>query len=282
MHLTLPLPRALKDRIPLSAKLRVLYHVHNALARLPGSERVGLRLAPKNGMWLVEERGRERSIGVTAFGRWVRFDRGIAFQLERLAKQYGVGKHYTIERGDAVLDVGANVGEFTLYAYGRGARVVAVEADEKVAKILRYNTRDARGVDVIAQPIWEKDGTVTFYSSPADAESSIIAPVEYDAKIEREALALDTVSSRAGLERIKVLKCDAEGAEPEVLRGASATLARTEWVAFDCGPERGGVATYDTCRAMLEERGFQVVSAPPAPRRRVILVARNTALVSSA
>jgi len=49
------------------------------------------------------------------------------------------------------------------------------------------------------------------------------------------------VIRRAGLENktIKLLKLEAEGAEPEILQGAKQTLPHVMYVAADLGPERG-------------------------------------------
>ena len=39
--------------------------------------------------------------------------------------------------------------------------------------------------------------------------------------------------------KIKLLKVEAEGAEPEVLLGTAKILKRIEFISVDCGPERG-------------------------------------------
>ncbi len=272
--------RSARQRVPLSVKLRVLYHAHNALSVVPGSERIRLRAQPVADFWLVHERGHaEMSIAITAFERWIRFDRGITHQLSRLAKQYGVGKFLEIEPGDRIVDIGANVGEFSLYASGRGAKILAIEADKKTARILRVNVGHIEDVSVEVCPVWEEDTVLDFYSSPDDAESSIIAPTTTVRSVDRrQAHRLDTLVERwADDGPIKLIKCDAEGAEPEVLRGASQTLRRTEWIAFDVGPERGNDDTYDECLEIVRESGFEVVGErPTGVRRRKVLIARRT------
>jgi FkbM family methyltransferase len=277
--MTMTVLRAIKDRIPLSTKLKVRFYLHNALSLLPRSERVRLRVRRVDGYWKVSEHSRGAaggSIAVTSFRRWVRFDRGIDHQLTRLARHYGAGRYFEIARGDQVIDIGANVGEFSLHAARAGARVLAVEADAKVAAILRENARDVPAIEVVNQPIWSKDEVIELYSSPDDAESSLIRPSEYDQVVRVEATRLDTLAAKKGIGRVKLIKCDAEGAEPEVLGGASDVLARTEWVSFDCGPEREGKPTLDECRSILVRAGFEIVSAPVRRGARVILVGRNT------
>jgi FkbM family methyltransferase len=60
-------------------------------------------------------------------------------------------------------------------------------------------------------------------------------------EINVKAEALDQIVNTAFPDRkIAVLKIEAEGSEPEVLRGASQTLARTKIVAVDAREERKG------------------------------------------
>jgi len=57
-----------------------------------------------------------------------------------------------------------------------------------------------------------------------------------------------------------LIKCDAEGAEREILNGAAKILRKTEWVAFDCSPERHGTSTVEYTREFLIDNGFTVCS----------------------
>jgi hypothetical protein len=51
---------------------------------------------------------------------------------------------------------------------------------------------------------------------------------------------------------------DAEGAEPEVLKGATLTLAKIKWVAIVVGPEREDRGTFREVQEILEQSGFKV------------------------
>ncbi len=61
----------------------------------------------------------------------------------------------------------------------------------------------------------------------------------YDSVREVQATTLDRVLDEAGVDPVQLLKLEAEGAEPEVLAGASAHLSRIDYIAADLGPERG-------------------------------------------
>ena len=76
-----------------------------------------------------------------------------------------------------------------------------------------------------------------------------------------------------------MIKCDAEGAEPEVLAGAVATLRKTRYVAIDCGPERGliGDRTNNEVKEILLSLDFEILEEFYGPRE--ILVAKNNNLI---
>lgn len=217
-----------------------------------------LRLHRAGSVWVVESEGRR--ITVPSARRWQHYKRGLAARLEKLAAQYGVGPEATIEAGHTVVDIGANIGEFALYAAGRGARVFAIEPDPMIHECLAENTRDLVAVTRLKDLLWFEEADLSFNSAPADADSSIFAP---DAGVTAQTLTIharpvDQVLAPYAIERIDFLKCDAEGAEPEVLDGALQTLARTRFIAVDTGPERNGESTGEAVGERLAKLGFTV------------------------
>ena len=58
--------------------------------------------------------------------------------------------------------------------------------------------------------------------------------------------------------QIDILKVEAEGMEPEVLRGALRTLKRTKFCVVDAGPERYGKSTAAECISILQASGFEL------------------------
>lgn len=63
------------------------------------------------------------------------------------------------------------------------------------------------------------------------------------------------------IERVKLFKLEAEGFEPEILRGALAVLDRIEYVAIDGGYERGVDCeqTFSHQTNLLTEHGFKML-----------------------
>jgi len=74
--------------------------------------------------------------------------------------------------------------------------------------------------------------------------------------------------SRLGLDQIRLLKVEAEGAEPEVLLGAVPVFAQIDYITVACGPERGPdrTCTDEECASILKEHGFVEVISTAKPR----------------
>ncbi len=139
-----------------------------------------------------------------------------------------------VSSGDTVVDVGANVGWFSMLAarlVGPAGRVLAVEPNPANCRLIERSAAENGFTGVTVLPVaasdrsgmaaLETDGSngrmVLLDRAPPTALScSFVVPLER----------LDELVGRAGLERVDVLKIDVEGAEALVLRGASGTIAR--------------------------------------------------------
>jgi FkbM family methyltransferase len=134
--------------------------------------------------------------------------------------------------GMVFYDIGANIGFFSLVAarlVGPQGRVVAFEVDPEVADHLRRHVvrNDFRWVAAEERAIWSKTGTVSF--ARADPSTSperglghvVLAPAPHTIHV--DAISLDDFTRTVPAPDF--LKCDVEGAEVEVFRGAQKLLA---------------------------------------------------------
>jgi len=140
--------------------------------------------------------------------------------------------------GMSVIEAGANVGYFTLLmarAVGPRGRVISFECDPGLAALARDNI-EINGLHRIARleerALGERNGRVTFYRTDRHrGGGSLVAgleqiphnPTDHREPIEVEVTTLDDVAKAAGTDP-DLLKLDAEGAEPAILRGGSALL----------------------------------------------------------
>ena len=78
--------------------------------------------------------------------------------------------------------------------------------------------------------------------------------------------------------KIKLLKIEGEGAEPEILEGCRDILKRVEYISVDVGPERGVAQTSpkNDVITYLVENNFEVILENPY--HRVTVLFKNKSL----
>jgi FkbM family methyltransferase len=126
-----------------------------------------------------------------------------------------------ISSGSVVLDIGANIGIYTLLAAKRGARVFAVEADPNNAKILRHHIKTngfTQQVTVIEMAAAERSQTIPLYRDPTNSGHSNLYSGRDPVSVHG-----DSIDS-LGLPPVDVCKIDIEGSEVAALRGMLLTI----------------------------------------------------------
>ena len=243
---------------PLSLPFKIRWKLwrQDALAALNVRGHKRVRIAPHRlGAEIIVHDGR---ITVPSPFRWKLYRKGWTARLDQLAAEYGVGRHVTLNADSVVVDVGANAGEFAHICARTGTRVFCLEPDGPTRACLEANIRTLTNASAHDALLWKEEADVPFASIPAFADSSVFAESAAPAET-RRATTLDAFCAAHDIEKIDLLKCDAEGAEPEVLEGATQMLAKTRAVALDTGAERNGARTHMACRALLEAAGFRVI-----------------------
>jgi FkbM family methyltransferase len=162
------------------------------------------------------------------------FSNGINARLEAVADKYVGATGYAPREGDIVIDIGAGVGEFTLWCANAGARVIAFEPDPLAFACLEKNTASLTGVQIYPYALWKERTNLRLHGSLDTAESSLIEDGKaYARHVDVQAWPLDQLQFMARLPVIDLMKIDGEGVEPEIIQGASRTLMRTRVVAID-------------------------------------------------
>lgn len=137
--------------------------------------------------------------------------------------------HYDLLRalgaaGGRVLDLGAHVGTFALFAAALGCRVLAVEASPRNAALLRASAErnGFRDLHVLETAVGAAPGTVRFlqagpYGFVAGAD---VAAVTLDVPM----TTADDILANAGWGGVEFIKMDIEGSEVAALQGMSRLL----------------------------------------------------------
>jgi FkbM family methyltransferase len=157
---------------------------------------------------------------------------------------------HVLRNGGLFVDVGANVGTYTLWAAELGAEVIALEPAPDTFALLRENIAlNGYPVTAVQVAAGERCGTARF-TAGLDAGNSLDpdGPVPAD---------LVTIDSLIGERHVTGMKIDVEGFEIDVLRGCHRALTahrigliQLEWnqaSALALGTDRRPVAELLTC-----------------------------------
>lgn len=161
--------------------------------------------------------------------------------------------------GTAAVDVGANLGFLSLAmadCVGSGGRVFAVEPNAALhgylARLMHLNAID--NVELSCCACTETAGTVRF---AVDRNDHTQFGISEDGTSQVEARPLDAVLAGNSLP-VSLLKIDVEGHEPEVLKGARATLRKHRpTVVFETGLH--SAAQIEAIGELLEEADYDVI-----------------------
>jgi len=136
-----------------------------------------------------------------------------------------------VKRGAVCLDVGSNVGYYTLLMSGicGAARAVAIEANAELARLtfLSAAVNGLEGVHVFNRAAWGSSHQEVFLSNPGHftGGASVSAVNSEAGQTPTRTISIDDAVDDLKLERVDFAKVDVEGAEPEVLKGMARTIA---------------------------------------------------------
>jgi FkbM family methyltransferase len=186
------------------------------------------------------------------------YEHGIKARAYKLAREYFLD---TIEffEGDLIIDCGANVGDVKLFFdfEKKDVRYIGIEPSPKEFECLADNVGKSNAMNY---GLWKEDSTLDFYVASERADSSLIEPPHFDEVICVETKRLDNLFKNIG--PIKLLKLEAEGAEPEIIQGASGILRNIRYISADLGAERGlrQEFTVEDVTNFLLSNGFRLIA----------------------
>ncbi|WP_133255017.1 FkbM family methyltransferase [Phenylobacterium hankyongense] len=139
--------------------------------------------------------------------------------------------HDVIRPGDVVVDVGANIGFFTLLSaklVGETGGVVAIEASPPIAERLQRHVamNDLKNVRVAAVAVSDAPGELVLYAGPTTniGKSTTVATRGFREQARVPALPLDQILTGQERAAVSLIKIDIEGAEGPVLNRLLDTL----------------------------------------------------------
>ncbi len=138
-----------------------------------------------------------------------------------------------LHAGDTFIDVGANIGYFTLFGASRvgpGGRVVAIEASASTFERLRKNVERngaSKTIRLIHAAVADREVSVVLHSGPED-NSGMASLLRECGEGGEQVLArpLGALLSEKELSSARLIKIDVEGAEGMVMEGMRHLLPR--------------------------------------------------------
>lgn len=186
--------------------------------------------------WVVRTVVRQFNKRILRRAHFMRLPTGDQFRIPRVS-QFGSEAYVTnadvdwgaeallykmLEGRGCFLDIGANIGYYSIYMRQKATRVFAFEPDPRMLQGLEYNIRDHPSVELVVAAVGETDGTASFtlaehgelshFSCDGDGEQIVVQMVSVDSFVSERALAVEAI------------KTDVEGFDIAVLKGASNTL----------------------------------------------------------
>ena len=200
---------------------------------------------------------------------------GIQDQCARLSRTYLL-HNITLCDGDVIIDCGANNGEIGVWARSRKMSYHAFEPETLESRCCDLNDYNGDR-NTLRKGLWKTKTTLKWYSKPDSADSSLIEISDTDYVTSVETTTLNDFVDENSIDHIRIFKLEAEGAEPEVLQGALNVLNKIDYIAVDCGYERGVAKnhTFIEVYNILKKHEFDIVAAEF--RRVVFLFKRRDA-----
>jgi FkbM family methyltransferase len=172
-------------------------------------------------------------------------------------------KHCAIPAGAVVVDVGANVGVFSLFAARHAREVYALEPASSNFSRLVQNVRPARNVVPLQFACGAQDGEATLDLSGIPVTFSLKTSSSMKSELVK-VIGLESLFSRYDIRQCDYLKLDCEGAEFDiVLDSAPSVFSRVHRIVMEYHDELSDRATHRNLSERLQSLGFKTTEYNP-------------------
>jgi len=168
----------------------------------------------------------------------------------------------TIEANDVVVDIGANIGVFAIYAAGKTQNTIyAFEPFLENVEFLKKNTdvNDCRNIVIDCLALSDKSAIGKLYISEISAGHLMF---DHNVKgklhdyIEVQTKTLEDIMRDHSIDKIDFLKLDCEGSEGQILKAASSNcLGKIAKIAMEFH-DNVSLLKHDEIKKLLEDHGF--------------------------
>jgi len=176
-------------------------------------------------------------------------------------------------QGETVVDIGAHIGKYSIIAskyVGQSGKVIAIEAHPGNLEVLNRNIKLNGLTNVIAlnYAVYSRETKIKLYLPGQESHYTIYNTImssrqnaREDTFVEVNANTLDNLLEQNGISHeVNWMKIDVEGAELEVLKGASKILSKSKNIAIllEVHNIENGKNLYEPIMDLLEKHNFKV------------------------
>lgn len=170
---------------------------------------------------------------------------------------------YVIEPGWTIVDIGAGIGEYTLFAADKARRVLAFEPYTPSYNLLNQNIATNHVLNVEAFPIAAASKTGELILDLSDGEPLQIQSRQTQqavsaTKTHVQALSLSDIFQKQQIEKCNLMKLDCEGAEYDILFGApEVVLEKIDRIVMEYH-DNATAYSHNDMKSFLEKKGYRV------------------------
>jgi len=174
-----------------------------------------------------------------------------------------------INLDDAIIDIGANVGYYSLKfskMMGVTGQILAIEPDPDTCSILEQNCtlNNFKNIEVLNLAISDKNDIINLFQDKSHSGKSSVFSNSDDGKaVKITTQTLDSLTEKR-FSTIDFIKIDTEGAELSILKGAAKTLKITNKILIELHEEILEKNQQDPLeiKTILESNGFKIKTFP--------------------
>lgn len=155
--------------------------------------------------------------------------------------EYALPRRYKPPEDMTVVDIGANVGTFAIYAkqWAKNVHVYCYEPNSQVLNILKENLQSYRNIYQYPVALSDKNGEFNLYLHPKNTgQTSLTQYTEHCSKVKVPVKHAGKSIKEIGLTNIDVLKIDTEGSEVQVIKAIKSILPNVAIVMLEYHSEK--------------------------------------------
>jgi|TARA_Y100000310_G_C20684831_1_gene818289 FkbM family methyltransferase len=178
------------------------------------------------------------------------------------SKEY-IDSEFGIKKGDIVVDIGANIGAFSVYAAKKASNghVFAYEPDKENYSMVLKN-KSLNNIDnlfLFNLAISAKKGTIDLCTSRLNKGAHSIYEADSKKKIKVETITLKDILTANKIKRVNYLKIDVEGTEYNILLNTPPeVIKKVDKIVLEYHDFLNHTYSYLDLKKYLEDNGFRV------------------------